>query len=443
MLAKVRQARRLRGEIALPGDKSISHRVLLLNAVADGEAKVAGLSAGADVASTAACLQALGVTILPLPSRERDGVRGKSSSAAGGRVQGVGLRGLRQPSGPLDCGNSGTTMRLLAGLLAGQSLAATLIGDESLSRRPMDRVAEPLRLMGAQVSTGPLRVRGGELQGIEYRTPVASAQVKSALLLAGLLAQGETQVVEPSPTRDHTERMLGAMGAPIRVEGLAVSVRGPVPRLRPLNVVVPGDFSAAAFWLVAAGMHPDAALTLRGVGVNPARAGLLGLLRRVGIPVEARAVPEQGSEPVADLVVGGGGQRQPFEVCGQEAAGLIDELPVLAVAASLLPGVSRIRDAAELRIKESDRITTMSVGLKAMGADIEEQADGWEIRGRSQLKGARVASYGDHRVAMALAVAGLLAEGETEIEDADCVSVSYPEFWDHLELVSHGDAAER
>jgi len=418
VIARVRPARRLEGEVRLPGDKSISHRALMLNAVAQGEAHVEGLSDGADVGSTAGCLRALGVEV------------------EDGRVAGRGLAGLREPSGPLDCGNSGTTMRLLAGLLAGRPFLVTLVGDGSLSRRPMDRVTAPLRLMGANAETEPLRVGGvAPLRGVTYESPVASAQVKSAVLLAGLSAEGATSVVEPAPTRDHTERMLEAMGATVAREDRSVTVNGPVGALRPLDVAVPGDLSAAAFWLVAAGLHADARLRLPGVGVNPTRTALLDLLEAAGVRV-ARLRPRlAGVEPVADLEVGTASAGRAFEVAGTAAAELIDELPVLAVAAALLPGTSRITGARELRVKESDRVAAMAAGLAAMGGDVTELEDGWEIRGPRHLKGARVASAGDHRVAMALAVAGLLADGETEIEDAGCVDISYPGFWDQLEAL--------
>ena len=402
----------------MPGDKSISHRALMLNAVAEGTAHVDGLSSGADVASTASCLRALGVEI------EDDLVVGRGPDA------------LQEPAEPLDCGNSGTTMRLLAGLLASRPFTVTLVGDESLSRRPMERVAAPLRLMGGHATTEPLRVGGGgPLHGIEYESPVASAQVKSALLLAGLAAVGRTRVIEPARTRDHTERMLEAMGAPIALSRLTVTLTGPVRSLRPLDVVVPGDISSAAFWLVAAGLHPEAKVVLRGVGVNPTRTAVLDVLADCGIGVERLEPHKEGAEPVADLLVGTVWERRPVEVGGARAAELMDELPILAVAATQLPGQSRITGAAELRVKESDRISAIAVALSAMGADVTELPDGWEIRGPRPLEGARVFSRGDHRVAMALAVAGLLADGQTEVEDAECVDISYPGFWEDLEAV--------
>jgi len=419
-MTAVRRPARLEGVLELPGDKSVSHRALILNSIATGEAQVENLSPGADVVSTADCLRALGVEI------------------EAGRVAGRGFDGLRPAAGPLDCGNSGTTMRLLAGVLAGRPFASELVGDASLSRRPMGRVVEPLRAMGAAADSGPpLRVGGAvPLRGVDYRMPVASAQVKSAVLLAGIQAEGTTRVTEPAPTRDHTERMLEAMGAPLERNHAGITV-GPATQLRPLDIRVPADLSAAAFWLVAGALHPAARVTLRGVGTNPSRSAVLGVLARAGIEVKVRNQRLEGLEPVADLEVGTSRADRPFSIGTAEAALLIDELPVLAVAATLLPGVSRITGAGELRVKESDRIAAMSAGLNAMGADVRELEDGWEIHGPHHLEGARVRSEGDHRVAMALAVAGLLAHGETTIEDADCVAISYPGFWNDLDRLWH------
>jgi 3-phosphoshikimate 1-carboxyvinyltransferase len=415
-MATVRRPARLEGELELPGDKSVSHRALILNAVASGDARVENLSPGADVAATAGCLRALGVEI------------------AEGRVAGRGFDALRAASGPLDCANSGTTMRLLAGLLAGRPFGSELAGDASLSRRPMDRVVDPLREMGAGAEVGPpLRVGGSvPLHGIAYRMPVPSAQVKSALLLAGIQAEGTTRVTEPAPTRDHTERMLEAMGAAVERAGSTVAVGG-AAELRPLHIRVPADLSAAAFWLIAGALHPAARIHLGGVGVNPTRIALLGVLERAGLRVRKDHLRLEGLEPVADLEVRTSPADRPFSVDGGEAPLLIDELPVLAVAAALLPGVSRITGARELRVKESDRVAAMAEGLGAMGADVRELEDGWEIHGPRDLEGARVSSRGDHRVAMALAVAGLLASGETTIDDADCVAISYPGFWDDVD----------
>jgi len=417
MLARVSPPRRLRGSPRLPGDKSISHRALILNAIAEGRATLSGLSRGADVLSTASCLGALGVVIEE------------------GAITGVGLDGLQPPTQALDCGNSGTTMRLLAGLLAGQRFSSELIGDESLSRRPMDRVLEPLRLMGARLSRDPLRVGGGEgLQGIEFRMPVASAQVKSALLLAGLYARGETAVRGGEGTRNHTELMLQKMGATVTTTPSRVAVLGGQP-LRALDVDVPGDLSAAAFWLVAAAIHPDAVIELRAVGTNPTRSGLLPMLSQLGARIQIMPRPAAGVEPVADLVADSGLGDEPLRVGPQQTAGLIDELPALAVLAACLPGVSLVTGASELKVKESDRLAAMARGLAAMGAAVEELPDGWRIQGGRPLHGARVDSLGDHRIAMALAIAALVAEGNTEIEQAECVEISYPGFWSDLEGV--------
>ena len=415
MIATVRGRRSLEGSVKVPGDKSISHRALILGSIATGDSTVRGLSTGADVESTASCMRALGVEV-------EDAV-----------VHGVGMRGLCSASGPLDCGNSGTTMRLLAGLLAAQDFGSELVGDESLTRRPMDRVVKPLREMGARADWPPLRVGGGaRLHGIEYATPVPSAQVKSAVLLAGLYAEGETAVVEPVPTRDHTEVMLGAMGAKVTIEGRRVAVEC-AERLSPLHMRVPGDFSAAAFWMVAGGLVRGSDVRLLGVGVNPTRAAFADLLASIGVRIERANARFEGGEPVADLRVLPAPERRPVNVDGDLAAQMIDELPVLAVAATQAEGTSVIAGAAELRVKESDRLYAIEEGLRAMGADITASEDGWVINGPRDLEGARVNSWGDHRVAMALAVAALLADGKTEIEGAECVDISYPDFFDHLD----------
>ena len=417
MIVTVRPTRRLEGEIRVPGDKSISHRALILASVASGRSTLRGLSPGADVQSTMRCLRALGADF------------------DGSTVDGCGLRGLHRGAGPLDCGNSGTTMRLLAGLLAAQDFESELTGDESLSRRPMDRVVGPLRAMGARASWPPLRV-GGEtpLHGIAYTMPVPSAQVKSAVLIAGLLADGPTSVVEAVKTRDHTELMLRAMGAPVEVDGLRVQVE-PAGRLEPLDVEIPGDVSAAAFWLVAAGLIQGSRVVLEGVGVNPTRTAFINLLLGSGFQVKFSDPRFVGGEPVADLEASSGEGLRVIPVSGGLAAEMIDELPVLAVAATQIPGRTAISGAAELRVKESNRIEAMEEGLSAMGADIVAVEDGWVINGPRRLEGARVSAHGDHRVAMALAVAALIADSKTEIDGAECVEISYPEFFDHLEYL--------
>jgi 3-phosphoshikimate 1-carboxyvinyltransferase len=324
-------------------------------------------------------------------------------------------------------------MRLLAGVLAAQEFTSELTGDDSLRRRPMDRVVGPLSEMGARAEWPPLRVGGRlPLHGIELTQPVASAQVKSAILFAGLFADGSTTVIEPAPTRNHTELMLRAMGAEVTVEGVRVSVVK-TQSLAPLDIDIPGDFSAAAFWLVAGGLIPGSRIRVPGVGVNPTRTALVGVLRDSGFQITLANERTAGGEPVADIEVGPAERLQPIDISGSLASELIDELPVLAVAATQAPGRSLIADAAELRVKESDRIAAMAEGLAAMGADITAEDDGWTIRGRRELEGARVRSFGDHRVAMALAIAGLLADGVTEIEGAECVEISYPGFFDQLE----------
>lgn len=385
----------------MPGDKSISHRALILNSIAEGTARIAGLSQGADVASTLSCLRELGV----------------EASATG--VRGTGFGGLRAAAGPLDCGNSGTTMRLLAGLLAGRPFESTLVGDASLSSRPMDRIVEPLRELGGAAETDPLRVGGQPLRADPLRSfLVASAQVKSALILAGLQADGLLRITERVATRSHTEEMLVEMGADIHTAGPELTIRRS-GRLRPLDVEVPGDISAAAFWLVAGSCHPDARIELPGVGLHPSRTAVLAL-----VPAERLSgglvASSAGAPPLA-------WSWQP-----EWAAGLIDELPVLAVAATQRQGRTRITGAGELRVKESDRVRAMAEGLGAMGAELVELEDGWEISGPTPLRGAHVQAHGDHRVAMALAVAGLLADGETRIEGSEYVSISYPGFWEDL-----------
>ncbi len=425
----VRPVRRLRGELRVPGDKSISHRALMLNAVAEGEAVVSNLGPGADCLSTLHCLQSLGVAIEKLEGGSL-------------RVVGAGLRGLREPEGVLDAGNSGTAMRLLAGLLAGQPFLSILTGDASLRSRPMKRVIDPLRRMGAQLwarrddSLPPIVVRGGRLTGIEYTLPVASAQLKSALLLAGLSAEGPTVLREPQPSRDHTERMLSAQGARLTSSGGAITLIPGTP-LTALDVQVPGDISSAAFWLVAAAIHPDAEVTVRDVGINPGRTGVLEVLRDMGADLDVVPRGQRGGEPVADLVARSSKLRG-IEVGGALIPRLIDEIPVLAVAAAFAEGETRFVDAAELRVKETDRVRAMATELARLGADVQELPDGLVVRGGKALHGGRCLSYGDHRMAMAMAVAGLVARGETAVEGAEVAEVSYPSFWADLERLSSG-----
>ncbi len=426
----VRRVRRLAGELRVPGDKSISHRALILNAIADGDAIVSNLGPGADCASTLRCLRALGVAI--------DRREGEDTV----RIAGVGPRGLREPEDVLDAGNSGTTMRLLMGLLAGQPFLSILTGDDSLRARPMKRVIDPLRMMGARLwarrddTLAPIAVRGGDLAGIDYTLPVASAQLKSALLLAGLFASGPTVIREPRPSRDHTERMLRAQGVDLKTaDGMITLVPG--DSVSPLDVQVPGDISSAIFWLVAAVIHPDAEVVVRDVGVNPGRAGALEVLRSMGAALEVLPRGDWGGEPVADLVARSSSLRG-VQVGGELVPRLIDEIPALAVAAAFARGETRFVDAAELRVKETDRIRAVAAELGRLGADVEELPDGLVVRGGRALRGTTCLSYGDHRMAMAMAVAGLVADGETAIQGAEAASVSYPSFWEHLESITGG-----
>jgi 3-phosphoshikimate 1-carboxyvinyltransferase len=415
--------------VGVPGDKSISHRALLFGAIAEGETRIQGLLPAEDPLSTAACLRAMGVEVSPIQ--------------AGGEVtvQGVGLDGFQEPAEVLDCGNSGTTMRLMLGLLAGRTdRHFVLSGDASLRGRPMRRVGAPLAQMGAvihgrkQGNFAPLAVLGQPLRGTTIRTPVASAQVKSAILLAGLTASGPTTVIEPAQSRDHSERMLRAFGARLDVggPGLTEVTLTPGSSLRGQTVVVPGDISSAAFWLVAAAITPGAELTVRNVGLNPSRTGILAVLEQMGAQITVLNPREVAGEPVGDLQVSHG-PLQAFEIGGELIPRLVDEIPVLAVAACCAEGVSRIRDAGELRVKETDRLAVMARQLGAMGARIEEWEDGLTITGVTALRGAAVDSETDHRVAMSLAVASLVAEGTTSLDRPEAAAVSYPGFWDDLQ----------
>ncbi len=427
MKLTINPVKKLRGVLSVPGDKSISHRAVMLGALARGITEVDHFLMGEDCLATVACFKAMGVRI-------EGPAEGKL------KVHGVGLGGLQEPADVLDAGNSGTTTRLMMGILAGQPFCSIITGDESLRRRPMARVAGPLAEMGA-VFLGrernnllPMAVRGGALKPIHFQSPVASAQVKSAILLAGLYAEGETSVTEPSPSRDHTERMLQAFGAAVRVTGNTVTLKG-FPELQGLKITVPGDISSAAFLAVAAACLPDSEVTLQGVGINPTRDGLLEVLRQMGAGLEIVNERQQGGEPVADIKISGG-KLQGTEISGALIPRLIDEIPVLAVAAAYAEGTTVIRDAAELKVKESNRIAAVARELKKFKVDIEELPDGLVIRGGKPLTGATCQSYGDHRIAMAMAVAGLGARGQSVIEGAQCIPVSFPGFNDALKSLS-------
>ena len=419
------------GRVRVPGDKSISHRALLFGAIAEGDTTIVGLLPAEDPISTAACLRAMGAEISPIS--EDDVIT----------VKGVGLDGLQEPALVLDCGNSGTTMRLMLGLLAGRDgRHFVLSGDDSLRRRPMQRVGQPLSMMGAEVrgrgsgNFAPLAVQGRKLRGAVVGTPVASAQVKSALLLAALTADGSTTVIEPAHSRDHSERMLKAFGADLDVGGEIgrhITVR-PGARLHGQHVVVPGDISSAAFWLVAGALVPGADLTVENVGLNPTRTGVLEVLNQMGAKVEVLNERDVAGEPVGDLRVTHG-PLKPFQFGEEIIPRLVDEVPILSVAACFCDGESRITGAAELRVKETDRLAVMARQLKAMGADIDEHPDGLTIRGGRHLRGTELDSETDHRVAMSLAVAALLAEGDSTLARSDAAAVSYPTFWDDLQTL--------
>ncbi|GBD22568.1 3-phosphoshikimate 1-carboxyvinyltransferase 1 [bacterium HR29] len=421
---------RIRARLRVPSDKSISHRALLFGALADGASVVERPLDSADVRSTARCLAALGAEIVWPPGSERASIRGR------------GLHGLSEPEDVLDCGNSGTTMRLLAGILAGQPLLAVLTGDASLRRRPMDRIVRPLQEMGATVfarmgnSRPPLVVRGGNLHPISYRSPVASAQVKSAVALAALFADGTTRYEEPSPSRDHTERMLAAMGASIRTEGKAIVIE-PADRLTPLTIRVPGDISSAAPWLVLAVCHPDAEVLIEDVNLNPTRTGIIDILRAMGGEVAVLDLRHEGGEPVGALAARSS-QLRGAEVAGALVPRAIDELPLVALAACFAQGRTVVRDAAELRVKESDRIAMVGAILGRFGVRVELFPDGFAVEGPQPLRGARIDAGGDHRMGMLAGVAGALADGETRVLN-DAVEVSYPAFWRDLSAIAAGE----
>ncbi len=418
---RVAPARRFGGRVRVPGDKSITHRVAILAAVASGRSLVRGVAPGADCRATVACLRALGVDA--------------ASSGSTLTLIGRGLGNLSSPAGPLDAANSGTTTRLLAGILAGHPFSATLTGDASLRRRPMRRVARPLELMGARVelSAGglPMTVSGGRLRGIAYTTEVPSAQVKSAVLLAGLTAEGETSVSETVQTRDHTERALVQFGAAVKVSALCTRIRGG-QALVPVDTEIPGDFSSAAFWLAAAAGVPDGMVEVEGVGLNPTRTSLLDVLRRAGVEIETDAEADgiAGREPAGRVRVRHAGPVR-LRVGPADVPALIDELPVLAALATF-GGEIEVSGAAELRVKESDRITSLVTGLRALGAVAEESADGFAVDGRHRLAGGEADAAGDHRLAMAFAVAALGARGPSLIRGAGVVDVSYPGFFETL-----------
>ena len=419
----------LRGELVPPPDKSISHRAVFFSSLAKGKSRVGNFLRAGDTLSTVSAFRSLGIDI-----------EEKGDELV---IHGKGIHGLREPHTIIDCGNSGTTIRLLSGIVSGNPFFSVLSGDDSLRTRPMQRVISPLRQMGAEIlgrdgdRYPPLAIKGRKLRAIRYSLPVASAQVKSAVLLAGLYPDGETEVAEPLQSRDHTERMLPAFGVRIKVEGLTVTIKGG-DELYGRDTTIPGDFSSAAFFIVAALLLKGSEITVRAAGINPTRTGLLTVLRRMGAEVTMENIREVSGEPVADISCKGGMGLRAVDITREEMPLLIDEFPILCVAASQAEGVTSIRGAEELRVKESDRIKAMTTELKKMGVEIEEYPDGVSIKGNTMLKGREVESYGDHRIAMSLAVAGLVAAGTTAIHNASCVNISFPRFFDEVKrLASH------
>lgn len=427
MQLKVNKANAISGKITVPGDKSISHRSIMIGAIAEGITHVTGFLAADDCISTMRCFEALGVLIERLSDTEL-------------KIHGVGLKGLKEPGDVLDVGNSGTTMRIIPGILAGQNLFAVLTGDASIRRRPTGRVVEPLRLMTAEIwgredgKYPPLAINGSQLESIQYNLPVASAQVKTCLLLAGLLAEGESEITEPSRSRDHTERMLELFGASIESFNTAYKIKGG-QQLKAAAVDVPGDISSAAFSMIAASIVKNSSLIIENVGVNGTRTGILDVLYQMGADILLSDQKDISNEPRANIEVKSA-QLKATIVEGDIIPRLIDEIPIIAVAATQAEGRTEIRDARELRVKESDRIATLSAELRKMGANIEELDDGMIIYGPTQLKGALVNSHGDHRIAMSLAVAALVAEGETVIENSESIAISYPSFEQTLKSIN-------
>ncbi|MDD5132157.1 MAG: 3-phosphoshikimate 1-carboxyvinyltransferase [bacterium] len=421
----IKKIDRLKGAVTVPGDKSISHRAVMFAAISEGKSAVFNFLESEDCQNTKKAFQQLGIKF---------STRGKALI-----VYGHGLHGLAVSPEPIDCGNSGTTMRLISGILAGQKFTSIITGDKYLRRRPMKRVIAPLRAMSAKIKavgdeSAPLRISGGDLQGIQYILPVASAQVKSCILLAGLYAAGKTRVIEPVPTRDHTERMLAYLGAKINKKGLKTTIQGNT-RLKGNKIIVPGDISSAAFLLVAASIIPGSRILIKNVGVNPTRNGIVTILKKMGAKITIKNKRNFGAEPVADLEVRSAALHG-ITIAGRIIPNIIDEIPVLAVAAALARGKTIIRGAKELRVKETDRIKSMVSQLKKMGVNIKEQEDGLVIYGPAVLKGAVVNSFGDHRTAMSLAVAALAAQGKTEIKDTECINTSFPGFEKLLRKIS-------
>jgi 3-phosphoshikimate 1-carboxyvinyltransferase len=417
----------LNGTIKVPGDKSISHRAVMFGSIAEGKTTINGFLTGEDCLSTISCFKKLGVNI------EQDNEQVT--------VNGKGISGLKPPSEDLYVGNSGTTIRLMLGILANTPFTSVLTGDESIAKRPMNRVTQPLKQMGAEIEGNesgnkvPLQIKGGKTKGFHYHSPIASAQVKSAIILAGLKGDGTTSVTEPLKSRDHTERMLEAFGAEVKSDGLTVSIHGG-QELKGTHIEVPGDISSAAFFLVAGAIIPNSTITLQKVGLNPTRTGILDVLNQMGAEISYQNINDEVSEPFGDLVIKTSSLKGTV-IKGDLIPRLIDEIPIIALAATQAEGQTIIQDAQELRVKETDRIETVVNELKKIGADIEATEDGMIINGRTSLKGAPVQSHGDHRIGMMLSVASCIAEGETTLSNSEAIAVSYPTFYKQLERLSN------
>jgi len=429
---KIKKAKSLKGEIAPPPDKSISHRAVMFASLADGKSLVRNFLVAEDPISTMTAMRMLGVEITEVSRKSK--VKSPKSELI---INSKGLYGFKEPQDIINCGNSGTTMRLISGILAGNPFLSVLTGDDSLRQRPMARIIKPLKEMGADISgrSGdkypPLVIKGKRLKAMDYTLPVASAQVKSCLILAGLYADGVTGITEPHKSRDHTERMLKSMGAGIEVEGLTVKIHGGT-KLTACDVTVPSDFSSAAFFIAGALMVPDSEVMIKDVGINPTRTGFLEMIKRMGGSFSLDNIRDISGEPVADIYCRTAPVLKPFKIGRETIPSIIDEFPILCVLASKADGTTEIRDAGELRVKESDRIKAMASELKKLGVEIEEFPDGVAIKGQANLKGSVVESYGDHRIAMALSIAALVAEGTTTINNASCVDISFPGFFDEM-----------
>lgn len=433
-IAELTKAKYLKGEITPPPDKSISHRAIMFASIAEGKSIVKNFLKAEDPISTTNAFRMMGIEIEEKAGNELV-------------IHGKGLYGLKEPFDVIDCGNSGTTVRLISGILSGNPFFSVLTGDDSLKQRPMARVINPLKEMGADISARssdkylPMAIKGKVLKAINYTMPMASAQVKSCLILAGLYADSTTIITEPQKSRDHTERMLMAMGAEIEIEGLTIKVKGEGSRvkgLQPIDITIPSDFSSAAFFIAGALIIPDSEILIRNVCVNPTRTGLLDVIKNMGGDVRVENMRDVSGEPVADIYCKSADSLKAVKISGDIMPSLIDEFPILCVLAAQADGVTEIRGAEELRVKESDRIKAMATELKKLGVELEEYPDGISIKGKASLKGATVESYHDHRIAMSLAIAALAAEGTTTINNAECVDISFPGFFEELKRLGYG-----